>query len=136
MGVSRTAEASERSSDLDLAGLAVQLEEDRPLAVGVRLADGQELDDQRLARLDLDEVLLARLGAEEEDRRGQDRRVGVRPLVRGEVGEDARVEQVGSGRRGRWPGRPSSARGLLARGVEVGRGQVRAGPLGAARAGP
>ena len=88
--------------DLDLAGLAVQLEEDGALAVGVGLADGQELDDQRLARLDLDEVLGRRVGPEEEDRGRQDRRVGVRPLVRGEVGEDAGVEQVGSGRRGRW----------------------------------
>ena len=96
--------------DLDLAGLAVQLEEDGPLAVGVRLADGQELDDQRLARLDLDEVLGARLGAEEEDRRRQDRRVGVRPLVGGEVGEDAGIEQVARARRGRSPaGRASAA---------------------------
>ena len=52
---------------VDAARLAVELEEDRAAAVGMRIADGQELDDQRLARLDLDGDFLARLLAVEED---------------------------------------------------------------------
>ena len=48
--------------DLHFAWLAVELEKDRPHAVGVRFAHGEQLDDQRLARLDLDQVLGARSG--------------------------------------------------------------------------
>ena len=64
--------------DGHIARLAVELEEDGARAVGMRLADRQELDDQRLARLDLDRDFLARLQAVEEDRRRQDAGVGVR----------------------------------------------------------
>ena len=96
--------------DLDLARLAVELEEDRALAVGVRLAHGQQLDDQGLARLDLDLDLLARLGPEEEDRRGQDRGVGIGPLVGGQIGEDARIEQVAQRIARRWRGGPAGPR--------------------------
>ena len=77
-----------------LARLAVQLEEHLPPAVLVRVAHRQELDDQRLARLDVHADLLAGLHAEEERGRRQHAGVGVFVLVGGELGEDARVEQV------------------------------------------
>ena len=44
--------------------LAVEFEEHGPRAVGVRLADGEELDDQRLAFLDFDRDFLADLLAD------------------------------------------------------------------------
>ena len=47
-------------ADGDFARLAVQFEEDRARAVGMRLADGEEFDDQRLAGLEFDGDLLAR----------------------------------------------------------------------------
>src|SRR5208283_5603986 len=78
--------------NLGLAGLAIELEEDGALAVGVRLSHGQELDDQGLPLLDLELDLRARLGPEEERRRGQDRGVRIGPLVGGQIGEDARIE--------------------------------------------
>ena len=120
--------------DDDLAGLAVELEEDGAVAVGVRLADGQQLDDQRLARLDLDRDLGAGLRAEEEHRRRQDRGVGD-TTAGGRPGRGRPADRAGSsGRRASVASRPSSVAGLLAGGVEVGRGQVLAGPVGQRRA--
>ena len=63
---------------MTLARLAVELEEHGAAAVGVRIADGQELDDQRLAPFDVDGDFLARLVAVEETRRRQDAGVGIR----------------------------------------------------------
>ncbi len=51
-----------------------------------------------------------RVGPEEEDRGRQDRRVGVGPLVGGEVGEDAGIEHVARAPRGRWPAGPAASR--------------------------
>ena len=44
----------------DLPGLAVQLEEHQPMPIRVWVADGQELDNQRLPGLDIDAGLRAR----------------------------------------------------------------------------
>ena len=66
----------------------------RARAVGVRVADGEELDDQRLAFLDFDADFLADLLAVEENRRREHAGVGVLLLVGGELLEDLRIEQI------------------------------------------
>ena len=69
--------STDRSGDADLARLSVQLEEHRARAVLAHLAGRQVPDDERLAALDLDGDLLARLQAVEEVRRRNRRRVAV-----------------------------------------------------------
>ena len=61
----------------DFARLAVQLEEHQAPAVQVRIADGQELDDQRLALFDVHADFIAGVHAVEEHRRGQHAHVGM-----------------------------------------------------------
>src|SRR5207245_8318619 len=93
MGFLRAAECL--VEDEDFARLAVQLEEDKPLAGGVRVADGQELDNQRLALLDVYADFFAGLHAVEEDGRWQHAGVGILVLMAGELGEDPRIEELG-----------------------------------------
>ncbi len=56
----------------DFAGLAIELEEDRTPSVVVRIADCQKLNDQRLARLDVDGKLFARFETVQESWSWQD----------------------------------------------------------------
>ena len=122
---------SERSSDQHLARLAVQLEEHRPRAVGVRLADGQELDDQRLARLDVD----ARSPRPAPCRRRTPASAARScreyfALVRDEVGEDL-AGTAGTRRRpGRSAARPSLLSSSAAAASKSAGGSVSPGPAG------
>ena len=115
--------------DQHFARLAVQFEEHQPPAVFVRVADRQELDDQRLARLDIDAGFLARLHAVEEHVGRQNARVRIVALMFGEIGEHARIEQIGQhvAIGGRELGFLFE---FLARFGEIGRRQVGAGPIG------
>src|SRR5262249_36125434 len=60
----------------------------------MRITGGQELDDQSLARLNVDTYLFAGLHAVEEDGRRHDRSVGIALVVLGIFQKDARIEQV------------------------------------------
>ena len=73
---------------LHAARLAVELEEDVAVAVFVEGAHRGELDDERLALLDLDGELVADLGRGEEVAGGDDRDVGV--LIAGSCGTPRR----------------------------------------------
>ena len=61
----------------------------------MRLPDGQQADDERLTRLDVDGQFLARLGALEKRWRGEDADVAMLGAVLGEILEDARIEEPG-----------------------------------------
>jgi len=64
-------------ADLDLSGLPVELEEQGARPVGMRIADGQELDDEPLSLLDLDSDFLAELQAVEKRRSGKNADIGI-----------------------------------------------------------
>ena len=48
-------------ANIHFARLAVQFKKERASAIGMRFADGQKLDDERLARFDLDSDFFAGL---------------------------------------------------------------------------
>ena len=113
--------------DGHVARLAVQLEEDGPRAVGVRLADRQELDDQRLARLDVDRDLLARSPGRRR-RRASAARWCRSSSARGPRSPDRPWDRAGTrARRARFGSRLIMLRDLRGRRGEVGRRQARAG---------
>ncbi len=74
--------------------LAVEFEEDTASAVRMRIADGQEADDQRLPFLDFRCEFLACLLAVEENRRGEHAGIGILLLMSGELFKDLWIEQV------------------------------------------
>ena len=113
-------------ADRDLAGLPVELEEDGACAVGMRLADGEELNHQRLAGFQLDRHIRAALHAVIELRCGQ--HVHVAPVLAGlgELEEHVGIHQVAE----HFVVQRFAADLLLDRGggfFQVDRGQVGAG---------
>ena len=102
--------------------LAVELEEHRAGAVGVRLAHGEQPDHERLARLDLHAQFLARRQPFEERRRRQHADVGILRRMSGVVFEHARIEEPREHLAGRGGAAHDLGR-LLARRMEVGRRQ-------------
>ncbi len=91
----RSARRGQRGiGDPHSARLAVELEEDRSMAVVVGLADGAEAHHHGLAALEIDGELDVRLRAIEENRRRQIGDIGVRAPVLGVVDEDLRIHQV------------------------------------------
>ena len=113
-------------ADVDFAGLAVQFEEDGASAVGVRFADGEELDHQRLAGFELDGDIVAALHAVVE--LGRREHVDVAPVLAGagELQEDVRVHEIAQHLvvRGLASDLLLQRRGRL---VEIDRGQMCAG---------
>src|SRR5271157_6515492 len=77
-----------------LARLAVEFEKYQAFAVRLRVAQGDELDDQRFAWLDVHAHLLARLHAEEEDRGRQHAGVRILLLVGIELREHTWIEKI------------------------------------------
>ena len=112
--------------DVDLARLSVQLEEDGSMPVGMRIADRQELDNQGLARFDVDGRLFPRFETVEERRRGKDAGVGTGVVMVGEFLEHTRVKQVRNDFAA--VGRTLELFGkMLGRGVEIGRWKAGSG---------
>src|SRR5262249_52937315 len=80
--------------DVNLARLAVEFEEDSAMAVGMRLADRQELDDQRLSLFDINGGFRPRFESVQKGRRGEDAGVRKNLPVLGEIFQNARIEQI------------------------------------------
>ncbi len=112
----------------DISRLAVEFEEDGPATVRVRIADGQERDDQRLARLDVDGNLFARFEAGEEDGGRQTAGVAILAAMLDEVLEHLGIQQAGDDVLvGRFAAEEFPQR--VAGGVEIGRRQRLAGSI-------
>src|SRR5204863_4996395 len=94
LGMSALDYAQRAIADVHFAGLAVQFKKERASAVGMRLADGQKLDDEGFSGFDFDGDLFARLQAIEKCGGGQnaDIRIGLAKFV--VLGEDVGIEQI------------------------------------------
>ena len=133
LGVSRTEEASERSATSTSRGWPLSSKKTVRLPSACGSPTASSLTISVLPGSISTRCLDARVRPEEEDRRRQDRGVGIGPLVGGEVGEDAGIEHVAQGVAvARRPA--EQRRGLLARRGEVGGRQVRARAIGERRA--
>ena len=77
-----------------LPRLSVELEEDGSSAVGIGFADGQELDHQGLAGLDVHRDFVSRLHAVEELGSREDADVAEFPMHRHVVEKHIRIQQV------------------------------------------
>ena len=95
--------------DDDLAGLAVEFEEDGAFAVGVGLADVRNLTMRVLPGSISTGISVPCSGPKKNMGVGRTDGIGVGALVGGEVGEDAGVEDVAQGVLQRWRGRPRKA---------------------------
>ena len=79
-------------------GITVQLEINLPGAVALNLADGVELDDEGLSRLDVQGGLLSRLQTVEEDGGRNERGVGIQLAVLVQFRVNVGIEDVGDER--------------------------------------
>src|SRR5437879_9433472 len=81
-------------ADIDLPGLPVQFKEERARAIGVWLADGQKLDDERFAGFNFYGDFLPRFQTIEKTGRRQDAdiRIGLAKLVI--LQENFGIEQI------------------------------------------